>query len=261
MMKKLLIAASVLIYSISAFAGQPYWGKTGHRTTAEIASHYLSKSAQKQIAQLLNHQSLALVSTYGDDIKSDHSYDAYKVWHYINIADGQTYEEAKASVKKPNIITAINECIAGLKSDSTPRDKKVFYLKMLVHLMGDLHQPLHAGHPEDYGGNKIIVFWFDEVSNLHRVWDEDMINSYQMSYSELAQNRQYLSKQDLQAMQAGTLEDWLSESLILADKVYDSAENGWHLSYKYMYNWMPVVRQQLQKGGVRLAKVLNEIFD
>lgn len=261
MKKSILILFTACLCGFSGFASQPFWGKTGHRATAEIAAQYLSKTTQKKIAELLNHQSLALVSTYGDDIKSDHHFDQYKVWHYINIPEGQSYEEGKDDAKHPNIITAIDQCIAALKDENTTREKKVFYLKMLVHLMGDLHQPLHIGRPEDYGGNKIIVFWFDQVSNLHRVWDENMIDTYQMSYSELADNRQYLTNSERRAIQAGTPEDWLKESLVLTNKIYASAENGWHLSYKYMYEWMPVVRQQLQKGGLRLAKVLNTIFD
>lgn len=248
-----------LLSSLISYGNAPNWGKTGHRATAEIATAHLTKKAKKKVQDLLEGDNPALVSTYPDDIKSDHQYDKYKVWHYINIPEEKTYEAVKAELG-PNIISALQKVKAGLKDEATPRKKKQFYLKFLIHLIGDLHQPLHLGRPKDLGGNKIIVFWFGEPSNLHRVWDSDMLNSFQMSYSELAANEGKLSRKELKKIQQGDPEDWLKENLKITHKIYDSAENGDRLGYDYMYKWMPVVRQQLQKGGLRLAKELNAIF-
>ncbi len=258
-MKKIFLSlvflSSVLTYGNTT----PFWGKTGHRATGQIASTYLTKKAKQKIAKILDGKSLALVSTYGDDIKSDDHYDKYKPWHYINIPKGETYEAVKDE-PGPTIISAIAKCKAALENDKTPLVKKKFYLKMLIHLVGDLHQPLHVGRPDDRGGNDIIVFWFGEVSNLHRVWDSDMINSFLMSYSELAANQQKLSAKEVKEIQQGGPVDWLKDTRKITKKIYQSAKNGYHLGYDYMYKWMPVVRQQLQKGGIRLAKMLNEIF-
>lgn len=117
--------------------------------------------------------------------------------------------------------------------------------------MGDLHQPLHTGRGNDKGGNEIQGRWFGKGSNLHRVWDSEMIDDFQMSFTELAENTDKLSKSELNRIKAGTLLD-------LDD--YDSAEIGAKLGYEYMYHWFPMVHEQVQKGGIRLAKVLNEIF-
>lgn len=258
-MKKILFVAFFLS-SLLTFANVPYWGKTGHRATAEIASGYLTNSAKKQIHDLLDGKSLALVSTYGDDIKSNHHYDDYKVWHYINIPKGKTYAQVKADLG-PNIISAIKTCKAKLEDETTSREKKKFYLKMLIHLMGDLHQPMHIGRPDDLGGNRIIVFWFGEASNLHRVWDSDMLNAYLMSYSELAMNQEELSKKEVATLQEGTLLDWMHETHQLTKKIYASVHNGQYLSYGYSYKWLHVARKQLQIGGIRLADMLNEIFE
>ena len=126
--------------------------------------------------------------------------------------------------------------------------------------MGDLHQPFHVGRGEDKGGNDIQVRWFNEGSNIHRVWDSDMINSYQMSYTELAENTDDLTASRLREITAGDFETWVYESRTLSEKAYASVEIGEKLSYRYMYDWFPVVREQLQKGGIRLAHVLNEIY-
>ena len=87
-----------------------------------------------------------------------------------------------------------------------------------------------------------------------------MIDSYQMSYTELAENRDELSKIQVEAIQDGDLLDWVYESRDLAEQLYKSVEEDDDLSYAYMYEWFPTVRLQLQKGGIRLAKILNEIY-
>ena len=127
--------------------------------------------------------------------------------------------------------------------------------------MGDLHQPLHVGRAEDRGGNDIKVLWHYKKSNLHRVWDSDMIEFYNMSYSELARNTSDLSKAQIQSIQQGSVLDWTYESQSLAKKVYNSVQPDEKLSYRYSYDHFQIVRSQLQKSGIRLAKVLNDIFD
>src|SRR5699024_952540 len=108
--------------------------------------------------------------------------------------------------------------------------------------------------------NTIRVFWFGETSNLHKVWDENLFNSYLMSYTELAMNQQKLSNTALEAIRKGNVVDWMKDTRKITEEVYKTVENGDHLGYDYMYKWIPVARKQLQKGGIRLAKELNEIF-
>lgn len=242
-----------------SFANAPQWGKTGHRATAEIAEDYLTEKAKKAIYDLLDGESPALVSTFADEIKSDKKFDEYAVWHYINLEKGESYDDFEDK-EKPNIIWAIDKVKKGLKDPAVAKEKKQFYLKMLIHLIGNLHQPLHIGRPDDWGGNKVIVFWFGDASNLHKVWDSEMLDSYKMSYSELAKNQKPLDKKEIKSLQKGNAEEWLKEIVEITDKIYDSAETGYYLSYDYMYDWMPVLREQLQIGGIRLAKELNEIF-
>lgn len=258
-MKNLLLFAVILMSSIS-FASEEDWGRTGHRATGEIAEKYLSKKTKKKIDKILDGQSLAMVSTYGDDIKSDPRYREFGPWHYVNLEEGQTTYSKEEANPAGDLVAGIRKCIAVLEDQDASREEKEFYLKMLVHFIGDLHQPLHAGRGEDKGGNDIQVRWFNQGSNLHRVWDSEMINDFQMSYTELAENADSLTKREVEEIKSGSVLEWMYESKKLSSRVYDSVEIGEKLGYKYMYDWFPVVREQLQKGGIRLAKVLNEVL-
>lgn len=247
-----------LLFSTFCFSN-PVWGPTGHRTVGKIAEKHLKKKVKRKLDKLLNGESLAFVSTYADEIKSDRSYSKFYTWHYINFP---THGDYHSSDKNPkgDLITGIETCVKFLKDKNSSDKDKVFYLKMLVHLIGDLHQPLHAGHAEDKGGNDIQVQWFNKGTNLHHVWDIDMIEGWNMSYVELANNVQKLTKQEIIDYQKGSVLEWTYESKKLAEKVYNSAKVGENLRYRYSYDHFGTVRSQLQKGGIRLAKILNDIF-
>ena len=238
---------------------KPAWGPTGHRATGKIAENHLTKKAKKKIDKLLNGESLAFVSTYADQIKSDRKYSNYYTWHYVNMPLDTKYEDSE---KNPtgDIITGINKCIEVLKSETSSNEDKAFFLKMLVHFLGDLHQPMHVGRSEDKGGNTIQVQWFGKGTNLHSVWDSKMIEEWNMSYDELADNAQDLSKEQVKAIQKGSIVDWAHDTHKLSKIAYESVNVGENLKYRYSYDHFGTVRTQLQKGGIRLAKLLNDIF-
>jgi len=250
----------VILFTIHfTFASEKDWGSTGHRATGEIAQEYLTKKAKRNIKKLLNGHSLAFVSTYGDDIKSDRKYNKYNPWHYVNFPFGTRYENSDKN-EKGDIITAIHTCIDILKSESTSTAEKAFHLKLLIHFMGDLHQPLHIGLADDRGGNDFQVRWFNEGTNLHSVWDSKMIDYYNMSYTELAENKDCLSDTEIEQIKKGSLMDWVYESRTLCENIYANTTIGEELGYQYVYKYIDIVRMQLEKGGIRLAVVLNEIF-
>jgi hypothetical protein len=119
---------------------------------------------------------------------------------------------------------------------------------------------MHIGRKEDKGGNTIQVQWFGKGTNLHRVWDTDMIEEWNMSYLELANNTEDLSKAQIKVMQQGTIVDWVHDTHKLSKIAYESVKTGENLKYRYSYDHFKTVRKQLQKGGIRLAKLLNDIF-
>ncbi|WP_310992425.1 S1/P1 nuclease [Aequorivita marina] len=258
-MKKLVLVAFSLLFSVSTLIAAEDFGKTGHRVVGEIADNYLSEKAKEEVAKLLNGHSLAFVSNYGDDIKSDRKYDAYGPWHYVNFPFGAKYETYPKS-EKGDIIQGINKCVEVLKSERSTKEDKAFHLKMLAHFIGDLHQPLHVGIADDKGGNDFQVRWFNNGTNLHKVWDSKMLGSYGMSYTEVAANSDMLSKEEAEVIMSGTVIDWMYESRDLCEIIYKNTEIGQKLSYRYMYDYMNTLRYQLQKGGIRLAGILNEIY-
>lgn len=243
----------------SLVLGNAFWGQTGHRVTGAIAQNHLSGKAKKALNDLLDGQSLAFVSTFGDDIKADRSYNRYGAWHYVNYPMGILYRDSEKSAEG-DIITAIETCTAIVANKANSREDRVFHLKMLIHLIGDLHQPMHTSRAEDKGGNDIQVQWFGRGSNLHKVWDTEMIDSFGMTFTELAQALDRLSKKEIKQIQTGSIHDWVDESHEICGQLYDTVELGEKLGYAYSYTHNDLLFEQLQKGGYRLAKVLNELF-
>jgi hypothetical protein len=251
-MKNIIFSIVFCLISNFVFA----WGATGHRATGYIADRYLSKKARKAIERILGQQSLAMASTWMDEIRSDSTYDYMSDWHWVTIPDGMTYEQTE---KNPNgdIIETLERIIAALKSGKLTDEQEAIHVKVLIHLVGDIHQPLHVGRP-DRGGNDIKVTWFRTDSNLHRVWDSDMIDDTKLSYTELAESLAKPDAATIQRLQKSTVRTWAVESVGYRPQVYDIG-NG-KLGYQYSYKYFSIVRERLLQAGVRLAGVLNDIY-
>lgn len=253
-MKKILLSLILIaVLTVPSFG----WGATGHRATGHVANKYLSKNARKAIERILKGQSLAMASTWMDEIKSDSTYDHMSDWHWVTIPYGLTYEQAEKN-KNGDIIQTIERVISELKSKKLSDGEQAQRIKILIHLIGDIHQPLHVGGRDDKGGNDVKVMWFRADSNLHRVWDSDMIDDTKLSYTELAESLIPPSESELKAWQNTTVRDWAKESQTFEKQVYDTG-NG-RLGYRYSYLYFHIVRNRIQQAGVRLASVLNSIY-
>jgi hypothetical protein len=257
---KILLLIPFFFFTKSSSDDVVFWGKNGHRVTGKIAEKHLTRKTKKSVDKILKGQSLAFVSTFADEIKSDRKYSEYYPWHYVNMDLDQTYEQAEKN-PEGDLVTGINTCITVLKDKNSTDEEQNFHLKMLVHFIGDLHQPMHIGQKEDKGGNSIQVEWFGSGTNLHSVWDSKMIDDWEMSYIELADNADDLSKKQREAIEKGSIIDWVNEVHVVTKEVYKSVKVGENLRYNYSYDHFGTVRTQLQKGGIRLAKVLNEIYN
>lgn len=251
-MKKVVSLFTLMIISLTVFG----WGATGHRVTGYIANKHLNKKAKKAIERILEGQSLAMASTWMDEVRSDSTYNYMSDWHWVTIPDGMTYEE---STKNPNgdIIQTLERIIDELKSKKLSPQKEREYVKILIHLIGDIHQPLHVGRP-DRGGNDIKVTWFRADTNLHSVWDDGMIDGAKLSYTELAESLLPPSPEQLVTWQNATVRDWAKESMTYRKQIYDIGSG--RLWYEYGYRNMGTVRERLHQAGIRLAGVLNEIY-
>lgn len=233
------------------------WGQTGHRTIGMVAETYLSSKVKKKLAEILEGESLAMASTWMDEIRSDRKYNYMSDWHWVTIPDGQTYAQAEKN-SHGDIITTIERITKELSSKQlTPNEEKE-QIKILIHLVGDIHQPLHVGTGDDRGGNETKVKWFDKASNLHRVWDSQMIDDTQLSYTELALSLGKTTKSKVAKLQNSTVFDWAKESMELRKQVY-AIDDG-NLRYEYSYQNGDALRKRLLEAGVRLAGLLNKIY-
>ena len=234
------------------------WGQTGHRVVGLVAQEHLNKKAQKKVMQVLQNNSLAEVSNWMDDIKSDAAYNHTHDWHWVTIPDGMKYEQTQ---KNPNgdLLMKIEEIVAALKTHKLPLEKEQEYLKYLAHLVGDLHQPLHVGGKDDTGGNAVKLQWFGQSSNLHRVWDSEIIEGKDLSYSELAYFLGQPTKEQVKAWQASTIRDWTYGMMVYRPQVYNLPADR-KLGYRYSYDNFNTIQKLLLQGGVRLAGLLNEIY-
>lgn len=240
------------------------WGLLGHRIVGQIADSYLTKNARKGVAGILGNESVAMISNWPDFLKSDPAYKYLGPWHYVNIKQGMTQEQVVTLLEKDtatNAYTKINWLKATLKrKDIAAADKKL-YLSLLIHIVGDIHQPLHVGRPEDLGGNKIKVLWFNDSYNLHQVWDEVLIDFQQLSYTEYANAINFTSKQQRNTWQQQPMSLWFWESYQVAEQVYGDVKGTEEkLGFQYNFKYKATLEAQLLKGGVRLAGILNEIF-
>jgi hypothetical protein len=130
----------------------------------------------------------------------------------------------------------------------------------LVHVVGDIHQPMHCGHKDDQGGNNVKVEWFNKPSNLHSVWDNDLVEFQKLSYTEFATAIDHTTKDQLKQWYTTNPAQWIWESYGLSNKIYQYAEKEKNYSYRYNYDFVDMLNTRLLMGGIRLADVLNEIY-
>jgi hypothetical protein len=258
--KKLLVTGLLISLSFSTMA----WGVLGHRIIGQIADSYLTRHAQKEIFSILGTESVAMASNWPDFIKSDPAYSYLSPWHYVNLKPGMKAEEVKAFLDADtatDAYTKINFLVAELKKQDLPQVSKVLYLRLLIHIVGDVHQPMHVGRLDDLGGNKIKVLWFNNPFNLHQIWDEKLVEFQQLSYTEYTGAINHTTKAERKEWQSEPLSDWIYQSYQYAEKIYaDIKQPEEKLSYQYNFKYISIVNQQLLKGGVHLAGLLNDIF-
>ena len=161
---------------------------------------------------------------------------------------------------KGDVVTGIREQIVILSDPKSTKSQKNLAMKILIHLVGDLHQPMHMGHLSDLGGNNVKVKFFDRDTNLHSVWDGSIMNSgHAWSYTEWQNQIDRLSPRQNEA--EGNIDDWARQTHQIAGQVYDYFPQGSRISYNHVARWTPVIEQQLLRGGLRLARILNTIYD
>ncbi len=242
------------------------WGAEGHRIVGAIAAASLDDATARAVRDLLGEQTLADACCWADEIRSNTAYDWVKPLHYINLPRGATaVDMTRDGANGEQVITAIAKYRDVLKDQSRSRAERVEALKLLCHFVGDVHQPFHVSYKDDKGGNMLTVKSFGEKSNMHRVFDSDLIKrrlkdtkgGWPVMAADL---RQAISAEErAEWLKSADPLVWANESFALTLKAYAEPPKGPNdVDDSYYATWMPVVNKRLEAAGVRLGAMLNE---
>ena len=235
------------------------WGQKGHDVTAYIAECHLTPQAAAKIDKALDGHSPVYYANWLDNASHTDEYAYTKTWHYLNIDEGETLESMPRN-ENGDVLVAVTELYNKLKAGGLSHEEEHLYLRMLIHLVGDMHCPMHTGRLSDLGGNKRPVLLFGRESNLHSIWDSGVVEAaHKWTYTEWQQQIDRPNR-DVAAIQAGTPLEWMLETQQICNEIYEKTPEGANVSYDYVSNYAPVVEEQLLRGGLRLARLLNEIY-
>jgi len=260
MKKNLILFISGLMmfaHTISVFG----WGTKGHNVIASIAEEHLNVKTKKEIRRLLEGRTMVYYSVWMDEIRSNPAFSYTSTWHYANVDDGKTYQ-TMGKQKGGDVVTATVQAIEKLKNKNLPDSIRAMNLKFLIHLVGDMHCPMHAGRATDRGGNDYSVTWNKTKTNLHSLWDNSVIdgarnwNSIEWAkFIDINMNR----KQRL-AIETGEPLDWFNETVALASDIYKNTPENEAIPQSYVRKYTPAIEEQFLKAGYRLAGLLNSIL-
>ncbi len=242
---------------LSAFA----WGQKGHDVTAAIAEKHLTPKTLSEVTKILDGKSPVYYANWMDNASHTPEYSYTSTWHYKNVDADQSYDDVEP-FPAGDVVTALNQQIGVLQNPKSTPEQKNLALKMVIHFVGDAHQPMHVGHASDRGGNSWYVKFFRNNTNLHSIWDTALVESaHKWSYSEWVDQIDRPTEEQLAIIYSGAPNDWVKETYQICTRIYNSTPQESNLSYDYITEWTPTIEEQFLKGGRRLADVLNSIFD
>ncbi|MCP3674080.1 MAG: S1/P1 nuclease [Gammaproteobacteria bacterium] len=246
-----------IFYCVNLFA----LGQTAHRATGAIAENYLTKETKVAIKELIGIYSLAEISTYVDEMRALKENEFWsktsQPYHYVTVPTGKTYAEVGAPEQGDGVF-ALNKYSEVIGNPSSSKEEKILALKFIVHIIGDLHQPLHVGTGLDRGGNDVKVNFFNQSYNLHSVWDTVMIKQTNLSYTELTEwLNKHITEDDITSWSSTDPLVWVKESYDIRETIYPKNTN---LSYEYLHHNLPTIKVRIQQAGVRIAVYLNALF-
>lgn len=255
-MKRVLLVLLSLLFVLPSFG----WGQKGHDVTAYVAECNLRPGVRNKVMKLLGNRSLVYYANWLDNASHTPEYAYTSTWHYANVDEGCTYATME---KHPSgdVVTAVDSLVAKLKRKDLAPDEERLALMMLIHLVGDMHCPMHAGRRTDRGGNEVTVQFFNTPAKLHTIWDSNLVEAaHKWGYIDWRQQIDRAGKREKRKIAEGSTLDWFNETHKVAERIYADTPAGTTVSYDYIALYTPVIEEQLLRGGLRLAKLLNDIY-
>lgn len=253
----LVLVSLLLLSTLTANA----WDAVGHRIVAEIAYQNLTKKARKQVDAVLGTRGMVYKASWADEIKSDTIYPNSYGWHFQNLRGGLTEQDITNLYNNPkaegeHLFYALDSLTKVLQNDKNNADA----LKFVVHIVGDMFQPMHLGHPDDKGGNKVQIRWFGKGTNLHSLWDRWLIENTQYTYSEYVDYLNDYYADQKEQLQRLSLLDCLFITYQRQQQIYEYQELGDKNNYHYAYRFRTDLDLSLYTAGLQLANLLNELY-
>jgi len=265
MNRKFALSAVLCLSLLVTHPAYP-WGFKGHEIVGHIAQTNLTDQAWHKVKTILRPRTsiantLARASVWPD--KVGRKIRDMNRFHYVNFAtEDTTYSRSKNCPRRNCIVEAIPWYLRVMVDEKAPLNVRRIALRFVIHLVGDIHQPLHSGRRKDRGGTRIKLNYRGEEVSLHWLWDNNMIEANeQESSAEIAKRlNDGVTPGNLQAWQGRTVAAWAVESLILARSHAYKIPETEVVTEAYVNRAMPVIRRRLAQGGIRLGWVLNEAF-
>lgn len=257
--KKLILALTLTAISLSLSLKSFAWGKIGHDAVAYIAECNLTDNAKKNVEKYLNH-SIVYYASWMDEYRSTPEYAHTTVWHTAAVDKDYYYTDAVKS-PKGDVVSELENAIAILQDYKSKDDSTVIVnLKYIIHMVGDMHCPVHVKYP-DVKMNFNIKIKGKEY-RYHNVWDAQILEQpHSWHYMEWQHQLDRCSKDEKARIAKGTPREWFHETAIDCRKIYDGIEPNSEQGKDFLNAMHPLAESQILKAGYRLAKVLNDLFD
>jgi hypothetical protein len=244
------------------------WGPHGHRIATRVAEARLTPAARAAVRALLHEgDTLVDVSTWADHEGHD-AVPGSAVWHYVNVPLTASGYDARYCAGNDCVVARIKHFRTLLADRRAPARERARALLFLVHLVEDVHQPLHVGDNHDRGGNTTQIQFLGQGTNLHQLWDSGLINEIDRNERAWVERiTPLLTPENVREWSRGDVEDWATESLLDARKAYyfpagtrQPLFSGTRLGSDYAAYAQPILERRLAQAGVRLANELNALF-
>lgn len=247
------------------------WGSRAHAAIAYIAEQHMTPKAKKTVNEILDGKSLVYYASWMD---------TYKPYMLIKYTDKNGNEKTRTIPHTFKVtmeltprhdpphegVYTLNEAVANLRDYKNISDSlRLVSMQILAHLVGDIHCPGHVKYADGRDreiGHDIPVTFYGNPYSYHRLWDDVFVDKFcpGKSWTDLAYMADRASRKEIKEIQSGTIEDW-AQDIIDSTKDIWYVQEGDELGLEYVTKYRDLAYRQIERAGLRLAKLLNDLFD